>query len=231
MELYFVLHSPIIPENIGSAARAMGTMGWSSLRLVHPCSHLQDRARWMATHSTEVLERAQVFEELAQALSDLDFTVATTARNRKQHTEALPPRALAEALREISNSTTRVGLVFGPEDRGLSNSELAFCDFVSAIPASGTHTSLNLAQAVMIYAYELSIPQPSRRSGAKSKLAERYTHKALQDKFSQLLGQLELPVDDPVRLRLRRRLALLRERDVRLAHFLVNAALRKLREK
>lgn len=228
MELYFVLNRPIVPENIGSAARAIGTMGWSRLRLVNPCSHLQDRARWMATHSTAVLEGAQVFEELPQALSDLDFSVATTARNRKRHRDALSPRALAEALQEKSDSASGVALVFGPEDCGLSNSELALCDVVSAIPTSGSHASLNLAQAVMIYAYELSIPHPSRNSDGERKFAKGRSQKALQEKFALLLEWLELPEENPVRLRLRRRLALLRDADVRLAHFLVNAALRKL---
>ena len=82
MLIHFILVEPGLPENVGAAARALKTMGFHSLRLVNPCDHLQDRARWVAHGSTDILENARVFTSLEDAVADVDMIVGTSAKSR-----------------------------------------------------------------------------------------------------------------------------------------------------
>ncbi len=89
MKICIILNHPTTPENIGAAARALKTMGFSDLRLVDPCDHLSDRAHWLAHGSEDILESAQVFNSITAAISDIDFLIGTSAKKR--------PRPLAGA--------------------------------------------------------------------------------------------------------------------------------------
>lgn len=155
MELVFVLVEPARPENVGATARAMKTMGFSQLRLVNPCD-LSRKARWVAHESTELLDQAQQYPSLQAALADVDFSIASSARRRLDHDDYLSPAECRVALAGKTASVHRAALVFGRESSGLTGAELALCDAATTVPLAVAQPSLNLAQAVMLYAWELS---------------------------------------------------------------------------
>ncbi|MFZ0391449.1 MAG: RNA methyltransferase [Calditrichia bacterium] len=151
--LYFVLVEPQSPGNIGAAARALKTMGFSNFLLVNPADHLADEAQWMAHASADILESAAIFRTLPEALKGMHMVVATTQRERIFHLPFFTPAELVKKAIPVSMEH-KVAIVFGREKTGLTNEELGMCDMVSTVPAYTSHPSLNLAQTVMIYAYE-----------------------------------------------------------------------------
>ena len=142
------------PGNIGSAARAMKTMGLSRLHLVAPQRFPHAEADALACDARDVLQQAQVSDTLDQALSGCAIAAGLTARRRDLPHPCLEVREAAQRLIEIA-ATQEVALLFGNEAHGLSNSELARCQYVIAIPTDDAYTSLNVASAVQIMAYEL----------------------------------------------------------------------------
>lgn len=155
MELIFILVEPARPENVGAAARALKTMGFAKLRLVNACD-LSREARWVAHESTELLDQAQHYSSLADALADIDFSIASSARRRLDYDDYLAPGECRAALAGKGASVARAAIVFGRESSGLTGEELALCDAATSIPIAVPQPSLNLAQAVMLYAWELS---------------------------------------------------------------------------
>jgi tRNA/rRNA methyltransferase len=157
-----VLFRPQLPENIGAVARAMCNMGIRRLLAVQPASLESERLRMMATPAAaHLLEAMEVHDDLAAALSPFSYVVGTTARRGGLRRELLDPRDLALRLVEISRSND-VALLFGPENWGLTNKELPFCHALVTIPTADC-VSLNLAQAVLIVAYEIWLtrhPEP-----------------------------------------------------------------------
>lgn len=158
MKLSFILVEPARPENIGAAARALKTMGFRHLRLVN--ATVSEQARWVAHESGDILDATETFPSLEAALADVDFSVATTARRRLRQDLYLSPQDCARAIHGKAASVTHAAVVFGRESSGLSGSELALCDAASSIPLRVEQPSLNLGQAVMLYAWELSRPSP-----------------------------------------------------------------------
>ncbi|MGD9121940.1 MAG: RNA methyltransferase, partial [Desulfobacterales bacterium] len=149
-----ILSRPRYPENIGAAARAMCNMGFDQLLVVDPQNCDLTRILKMATHAaSQVVEQMQVYENLQTALAPLNYVVATTARLGGQRQSVISADRLASELATIT-ANNRVGLVFGPEDRGLTNEDLRLCHRLVTIPTA-QFSSLNLAQAVMIICYEL----------------------------------------------------------------------------
>jgi tRNA (cytidine32/uridine32-2'-O)-methyltransferase len=148
-----VLVEPKVPGNVGAAARAMKNMGLSRLVLVRPWFHGHPQARYMAHCSEDVLDRAEVFDSLADAVAD-SVLVAGTTRRRRSSTPYTNPRTAAQAILESAVSGP-VSILFGREDRGLLNEELKLCQLLIDIPTSPAQPSLNLSQAVMVIAYEL----------------------------------------------------------------------------
>lgn len=149
-----VLHRPKLAENIGAVARAACNMGLSRLVLVKPGDLDPERLARMATPAAgHLLERLKVHEDLATALGPFQYIVGTTARRGGLRQEVLSPRELARRLIDLTRRND-VALLFGPENWGLTNAELAFCQALVTIP-TGECASLNLAQAVMVLAYEL----------------------------------------------------------------------------
>ena len=161
----FVLCRPQHPGNIGSAARAMKTMGFTDLRLVAPDRYPAPEAQWMATNAGDVLERVQILQELKPAIQDCVATFAMSARGREWSPQVLDVRTAAMRAREVQGD---VAFVFGNEQAGLTNDELFACQHLVHIPASKEFSSLNLAQAVQVVAYELHMAEdvaiPTARS-------------------------------------------------------------------
>ena len=151
-----VLFRPQIPENIGAVARAACNMGIFRLHLVEPVSLDEERLHTMATPAAaHLLDSMVVHRDLAQALAPFQYVVGTTARLGGIRKELKSPREMAARLIDLSRSND-IALLFGPENFGLTNRELPFCHALVTIPTAAC-TSLNLAQAVMVLAYELHV--------------------------------------------------------------------------
>ncbi len=148
-----MLVEPQSPGNVGAAARALKTMGFTNLLLVNPCDFQAPEARMMAHASQSILENAQIYSSLPQALEGMHFVVAATQRKREFNYPFFTPAELGEKIVSITQKH-KVAMVFGREKNGLSNAELACCHAITTIPAWVKHPSLNLAQAVMLYCYE-----------------------------------------------------------------------------
>lgn len=142
------------PGNIGAAARAMKNMGLDRLYLVAPREFPAPRAQWRAAGAADVLERAVVVERLAEAIAGCGLVVGTSARERRIPWPLLDPRECGQRA-WAESAQHEVALVFGREDRGLTNEELAQCGFHVHIPANPEYSSLNLAAAVQVLTYEL----------------------------------------------------------------------------
>jgi tRNA/rRNA methyltransferase len=156
-----VLFRPRMPENIGAVARAACNMGLSRLVLVEPASLDQERMRIMATPAAaHLLDAVKVYDNLAEALAPFQYVVGTTARLGGIRQEVQSPREMAARLIELSRAND-IALLFGPENFGLTNRELPFCHLLVTIPTAEC-SSLNLAQAMMVLAYELRIAHTDR---------------------------------------------------------------------
>lgn len=150
-----ILCRPQMGENVGAAARAMLNFGLTELRLVAPtCGWPNAKAVVAASGAAEVLNGARVFERLTDALADLHHTLASTARPRGLDKDVVGPGEAARRARGLAAAGRRVGLLFGPERTGLTNDELLLADAIVSIPVNPGHASLNLAQAVLLCAYE-----------------------------------------------------------------------------
>jgi len=147
-----VLCRPSHPGNIGAAARAMKAMGLTDLRLVQPERYPAPEAQWMATNAVDVLASATVHETLHEAIGDCVAALALSARSREWSPQVLDVRTAAARAVEMND---RVAFVFGNETAGLTNDEMFACQYLVHIPANPEFSSLNLAQAVQVVAYEV----------------------------------------------------------------------------
>jgi len=150
-----VLSHPSHPGNMGAAARAMKTMGFSDLRLVAPKRLPGREAEALASGALDVLESARTFGRLEEALGDVELAVGFSSRSRDLSHPVLSLRDAAPAIVEAARSG-RVALVFGNETFGLTNEELGRCQMLCAIPANPQYASLNLAAAVQVACYEIA---------------------------------------------------------------------------
>ena len=162
MTICFILYRPAVPGNVGAAARAMLTMGFDELRLIQPCDHLSEEALMMAHGSHDVLRNAVVHNSFEEATATLDLVICTTAKGRTAKHDYHSSRDLRELLKSKAGMLSRVGILFGTEESGLPNSLVLKSDLAMSIPMAATYPSLNLAQSVMVTAYELS---PLNRPG------------------------------------------------------------------
>ena len=149
-----ILVRPRFPENIGSVARAMKNMGLHRLILVDGCSPLHVNAYKLASGADDILERAEEFLTLKETISEMGCVVGVTSRGGKERNPLLSPEDLMKQLIPLSEKNL-IALVFGSEREGLTNEELSLCHLYARIPSSESFPSLNLAQAVMVFCYEL----------------------------------------------------------------------------
>lgn len=150
----FVLVGTTHPGNIGAAARAMKTMGIRNLHLVSPKIYPSAEATTRASGADDILHQAVVHDSLESALSGCHYAFALSARLRHLHVPVMNPREAVEQLEKFDDDT-QIAIVFGREHSGLSNEELDRCQFLVNIPANPEYSSLNLAAAVQVVAYEL----------------------------------------------------------------------------
>lgn len=153
-----VLMATSHPGNIGAAARAMKTMGLSQLILVAPRNSIDEKTYAMASNALDVIDHIQTFDTLAEAVAGCQLVAGTSARSRNIQWPLKNPRELApECIRLLEQQDADVALVFGREDFGLSNEELQQCQVHIHIPTNPDYSSLNLAAAVQLLAYEMRL--------------------------------------------------------------------------
>lgn len=168
-----VLLAPRVSENIGAAARAMCNMGIKQLLVVAPKDLVMEKVERMATHAAmEVVRDMALFDTLPEALAGFGWVVGTTARLGGDRQVLPSPGRLAQSLIPISHEN-QVALLFGPEDRGLTNEDLRLCHELVNIPTAD-FSSLNLAQAVMVMCYELFKASREETKSHAPRLATRH---------------------------------------------------------
>ncbi len=150
-----ILVEPQLGENIGMVARAMANFGLAELRLVNPRDGWpSDKARAAASKADHVIDGAVVYATLEEAIADLNFVYATTARGRDGFKPVRSPITAAETLRHKFKAGEKTGILFGREKSGLSNEDVALADEIVTFPVNPAFASLNIAQAVLLMSYE-----------------------------------------------------------------------------
>jgi tRNA/rRNA methyltransferase len=184
-----VLQRPRFPENIGAAARAMRNMGMRRMIVVEPESYELSRVLKMATHvAADVVQEIQIARNLQEALSPFHLVLGTTARLGGEREVVHSPSRIARRLISLSQENT-IALVFGPEDRGLSNEDLRLCHELVNIPTA-EFSSLNLAQAVMVMCYELYTAGMPLTEPSAPRLASRHELDGMYDQLRDILVRI-----------------------------------------
>lgn len=179
----FVLVRTSHPGNIGSAARAIRTMGYTRLVLVAPQRYPHDDVAAMAAGADDVLSRIVVVPDLASAIADCRLVLGATARQRHVALSEHTPREAAPLALDTVSAGGEVAFVFGNERTGLENDELALCHGAVHIPAAPEFSSLNLSQAVQILAYEMRVAQLANPSAPPPKKSDPPADAAAMEGF------------------------------------------------
>ncbi|NTU43557.1 MAG: RNA methyltransferase [Nitrospirales bacterium] len=186
--LSFVLVEPREPGNIGASARAMKNMGFRDLCVVNP-PPFTDEARWFARNAHDVLDSAVSFATLGDALRDRSVVVGATRRKGKNRGAFLSVEEGAKRIAELAQCN-KVAILFGREDKGLLNEEVEECSLLLTIPTSDEQPSLNLGQAVLIVAYELS--RVKYRESSSEEVRRLVDHGDLVALYARISRALEL---------------------------------------
>jgi tRNA/rRNA methyltransferase len=192
-----ILVEPQLGENIGAAARAMANFGLSDLRLVNPREAWpSDKARSAASGADHVIDQARVFESPEKAVADLGFVFATTARAREVAKAVVGPRVAAERCRALAAAGTGVGILFGRERIGLTNEEVSLADEMLTMPVEPEFSSLNVAQAVLIVAYEWRLSEIAGKAAAALPFDGGIAPPAEKAELIHLFEHLEAALDE-----------------------------------
>jgi len=184
-----VLQRPRYPENIGSAARAVSNMGIGQLWVVDPENYDLAQVNKLATHAAAaVVAGIRIFPDLKTALAEFNYVVGTTARLGGQRPVLNSPEVMAAKLAPLSREN-RIAVVFGPEDRGLTNEDLRLCHQLVHIPTA-EFSSINLAQSVMILSYELFKASLKEVDAFAPRLANRHELDGMYDQVKDILVRI-----------------------------------------
>ena len=184
-----VLNKPRHPENIGAAARCMCNMGLSQLIVVNPKNYILKKVLKLATHvAADIVEHVKFYEDLKEALLEYNYVVGTTARLGGERQVVNSPSKLAEKLIPVSRKN-RIAIVFGPEDKGLSNEDIRLCHVLVNIPTA-EFSSLNLAQAVMIICFEIFTVGRKENEKYAPRLANRHELDGMYDQLKDILVKI-----------------------------------------
>lgn len=230
----FILVRPQMGENIGGAARAMLNFGLEQMRLVEPRDGWPNpRAVALASGAARVLDNAGIFDTVPEAISDCTHVFATTARNRDLTKPVLTPQEAMEQARAVSAEGGKVGVLFGPERAGLENEDVARAHAIITVPVNPDFFSLNLAQCVLLTAYEWRRQTADLPAAPEIERAQMIEVEKLGDHFEQRLDEAGFffpPTKAPgMKLALRNmlsRLALTRA-DVQIFHGMLRQLTRK----
>jgi tRNA/rRNA methyltransferase len=193
-EPIIILVDPQLSENIGTAVRAMANFGLSHLRLVNPREGWpSDKARSASASADHVIDGTQVFATLEEAVADLTFVYATTARSREIVKPVVGPRQAAEAARGRIDAGGAVGVLYGRERSGLTNEHISLANEIVTLPVNPAFSSLNIAQAVLIFAYEWRL---SGMDGATLPFGGDFAPQAPREQLIAMFEHLERALDD-----------------------------------
>jgi tRNA/rRNA methyltransferase len=229
MELSFILVEPAVPENIGASARAIKTMGFSSLCLVNPVNHLDKKAKILAHASNDILENANVYSNFKELISEFDFLIATSSKRRRTNENYILAEDLPDFLNSKSESINRVGIVFGREESGLSNAEIKACDIITCVSLANPYPSLNLSQAVMIYAFLLSGVDKKNQQKITGEDSEA-SLQVLKERVNKVLDQIKIKQQHIIGPRIMERMSHLKKEDINLLHSLSNTLLDRIKK-
>ena len=189
------------------------TMGFRHLRLIDPCNHLDEEAMMLAHGSHDILETALLFNDFEGAVKDLDLVVCTAAKARSAKHDYHSSRDIREQLENKKEQLHKVGILFGTEESGLPNALILQSDMAMSIPMAQSYPSLNLAQSVMVTAYELSpLNQPGKPGTSLSKSGEGWG--TLKKQSVQLLNEAGIEEGTPLFHRIMERMATLSANDI-----------------
>ena len=184
-----VLLQPRYSENIGAAARAMRNMGIRQLVIVDPQNFELSKALKLATHfASDIIEKSKFHGDLKEALAPFNYVVGTTARLGGQRQVVSTPLTLARKLIPIS-AKNRIAIIFGPEDKGLSNEDIRYCHALVNIPTTD-FSSLNLAQSVMILCYEIFNAGVEANEEFTPRMASRHELDGMYDQLKDILVRI-----------------------------------------
>ncbi len=228
MNITFILVNPAVPENIGASARAMNTMGFHNLRLVNPCDYLNENAMMLAHGSQTILQNASIYPSLKEAIQDLNFVIGSTAKKRSAKQDYYSVQQIPGLIDRKGETIENMGFVFGREESGLTNEEISMCDLVTTIPMKAPYPSLNLSQAVMIYAYIASgYSSPKEHTPPAPTIPESYG--SLKNRIIDILNQTAIGKNKTLLQRIMERVALLGEDDIHLLHSITHEILPMLK--
>jgi len=186
------------PGNIGSAARAMKTMGFSNLYLVDPKCEINEISYAMASHAGDILDNAQVANNLSEVLGNCNYIIGATARQRDIPIEILNPREIANKVNE--DLYDEIAILLGNEARGLTNEQLSLCSVGLHIPSNKEYTSLNLASSLQIILYEILFKSENDASYInkinKEDIASNEKLLGLLNHMSKVLKDIDFIKDD-----------------------------------
>lgn len=186
----FILVRPQLPANIGAAARGMLNFGLDQMRLVAPRDGWPNpRAVAMASGAGRLLDAARCYVSVAEAVADCDYVLATTARPRGITKSVLPPQKAMENARALAAAGKRVGVLFGAERAGLENRDLVPAGAIVSVPVNPDFPSLNLAQCVLLLAYEWRRAAGAPEAFAEIDLAARHDVERLADHWEERLDE------------------------------------------
>jgi tRNA/rRNA methyltransferase len=195
-EISVVLVEPMYEGNMGSVARLIKNFGLRELILVNPPRHPKESpdARSMAMHGLDVLESAKIIKDYNQLTGLFDFLIGTTAISATDSNSRRRPIFPEELVKSLArDGEGRIAIIFGREDRGMSNEEIDACDIMVTIPASREYPTMNLSHSVAVILYELSKRKFSDELGAKKKFHKigGLEKKILQDKFDEFVEVIQ----------------------------------------
>lgn len=189
-----ILVEPQLAENVGMAARAMMNCGLEEMRLVNPREdHVSAKAVSASSNAEEILYNAKVYTSTEDAIADLQWVAATTARHRDQTKAVLSAEFAAQTAAEKLKAGFRCGIMFGPERTGLNNRDVCLADAIINIPLNPRHCSLNLSQAVLLTGYEFYKTQKDLGTEA---FVTNHTTPADKDKVLKFCTYLESLLED-----------------------------------
>ena len=190
LDIRVVLVEPLYGGNVGSTARVMKNFGFSDLALVNPCE-MGGEARAFAMHAREIMENASVHSTIQDAVAGSNLVIAATGNPgvRVEKHIRMPPHSPKSVKQLLTGKSASVSILFGREDKGLSNDELKLCDIIMSIPTSPDYSSMNLSHSVAVVLYELSDLE-----AGSIKLAQHLDLDLMYGHITELLEEIDYPV-------------------------------------
>ena len=185
-----VLKGPKYPGNVGSVARCAKNMGIDRIVVVDGEALPSEEMKQMATHvADDLIDGIRYFDKLENVLGEFEFIVGTTSRLGSTRGPVISPRQMAERLIDLSQNN-RVALLFGPEDRGLANADLRYCQALVTIPTAEAFKSINLSHAVMILCYEILTARKEFLEMFTPRLANSAETEGMYQQIKSLLAEI-----------------------------------------